>query len=90
MLAITTRVAPRSAMRQSQTASMGSQDRWSAISAIVVPAYSGWCGEIAIRTASQEGMRPKLVNPDAAMSARIRVRIAGAASRARIVSTPPS
>ena len=45
---------------------------------------------MATRTASHDGMRPKLVSPFRAMSRRMRSRTSRAESRSSIAGMPPS
>ncbi|PYN06079.1 MAG: hypothetical protein DME02_17290 [Candidatus Rokuibacteriota bacterium] len=84
------RVSPRSSMTKSQTASNGSTRRRCAMSPNVCPASSGSRGATATRTASHDGMRPKLLSPSRAISPRSRVRTSGRRNRSSIEPIPPS
>ena len=88
--AISTRVAPLSSIRRSQTWSIGSTPRAAASAAIVLPACCGAFGEIETCTASQDGMRPQLLRPLSAISASMRARISGCARRASIAALSPT
>src|SRR5216683_1809469 len=88
--AISTRVAPLSAIKRSQTRSIGSTPRSAASAAMVFPACCGWFGEIETCTASHDGMRPQLLRPLSAISASMRARLSGRASRANIALLSPT
>ena len=86
----TIRVCPWSAARTSQAAVSGSHSRSKAASSMVRPAISGWLGEMAMRTASQDATRPKLVSPSRWISCLIRSMALGSTSRSSIASIPPA